>query len=389
MTPRVLLVGHAADRTGPPIGLLHFLRWLRSEADVEPEVLLLEGGDLEPAYRALAPTVVLDEWQLDPPWDTLATLAEGRARRLMPAIRRRGLARRLAGLRPPDLVYVNTAWTIRALHHLPFPVPRLVVAIHEMEVGLDLHLAPAERELLFTRADHLVAVSDAVRDNLVERHGVAPESVSVHREMIEVRPADPRPSSALRLSLGIPVDAPLVGSAGLVHWRKGADLFVHLAAGVVRHRPDAHVVWVGGDPDDAAGRAMRNDIEAGGLADRVHVVAHVEDPLAWFGAMDVFVLPAREDAFPLVCLEAGSVGVPVVCFDNGGMPELVERGAGAGGYVVPYPDVGAMVDRVVGLLDDPVERRARGAWLAGTVAAENDVSVIAPGLWEELVRWLP
>lgn len=389
MTPRVLFVGHAADRTGPPIGLLHLLGWLQANADVHPEVLLLEGGPLEPEYAALAPTVVLDEWDLDAPWGALATLAEGRAHGLLPALRRRGLARRLAGLSPPDLVYINTAWTIRALHHLPFAVPRLVVAIHELEVGLDLHLPAAERGVLFSRADHLVAVSGAVKDNLVARHGVASTEVSVHREMIEVRPWDLSASVACRRSLGIPDDAPLVGSAGLIHWRKGTDLFVHLAVGVLSHRPDAHFVWVGGTTEDAAGRALAADIDAAGLAGRVHVVAHVDDPHDWYGAMDVFVLPAREDAFPLVCLEAGSVGVPIVCFDNGGMPELVDRGPDAAGFVVPYPDVGTMAHRVVELLDDPSLRRTMGERAATVVRTENDVAAIAPGLWAELTRWLP
>jgi Glycosyltransferase Family 4 len=198
VSPTVLFVGHAADRTGPPIGLLHLARWLHAQGEVTLEFLVLEAGPLLPDYEALGTTVVLEEWRLDGPWGALATLAEGRAHRLLPGVRRRALARRLRPLTPPDLVYVNTAWTIRALRHLPFPVPALVVAIHELEVGLDLHLPPEEHEVLFGRPDHLIAVSEAVRENAVSHHGVDPADVSVHYEMIEVRPPDPEGSAGIR-----------------------------------------------------------------------------------------------------------------------------------------------------------------------------------------------
>ena len=56
----IAFFGHRADRTGAPIGLLLFLRWLRRHTSLDFDVAVSRGGDLLPAYRALAPTRVLD-----------------------------------------------------------------------------------------------------------------------------------------------------------------------------------------------------------------------------------------------------------------------------------------------------------------------------------------
>ena len=92
------------------------------------------------------------------------------------------------------------------------------------------------------------------------------------------------------------------------------------------------------------------------FADRVEFVGEVADPRGLLESADVFVLPSREDPFPLVCLEAAQSGLPVVCFaDGGGAPELVEEDAGR---VVPYLDVGAMATAVAEIVGDE-ELRAR------------------------------
>ncbi len=56
---KVLFIGHDASRTGAPLLLLHFLKWLRQETRFEFELLLQRGGDLADEYRQVAPTRIL------------------------------------------------------------------------------------------------------------------------------------------------------------------------------------------------------------------------------------------------------------------------------------------------------------------------------------------
>ena len=53
---------------------------------------------------------------------------------------------------------------------------------------------------------------------------------------------------------------------------------------------------------------------------------------------DAFCMLSREDPMPLIAIEAGAIGLPVVCFAlAGGTPDWL--GASGGGRVVPYLDV--------------------------------------------------
>src|SRR5580698_5120385 len=57
--PRILFVSHDSGRTGAPIGLLAFMRWLRANTDYEIGTLLRTSGPLEAAFRELGSTVTL------------------------------------------------------------------------------------------------------------------------------------------------------------------------------------------------------------------------------------------------------------------------------------------------------------------------------------------
>lgn len=118
----------------------------------------------------------------------------------------------------------------------------------------------------------------------------------------------------------------------------------------------------------------------------MHFVGVQADPVEWFGLLDVFALTSREDPFPLVCLEAASVGVPVVAFDNGGMPELLSQGCGS---VAAYPDVADFAWKVDELLRDPIRRRSMGERGRGLITRNHDVNVLAPKLWADIEPWLP
>ncbi len=392
MTRRVLFMSHAAERTGPPIIMLHLARWLRANTDVDFELLFLQGGELEDEFRTLAPVWILDEW--DPP--RIAAVAESIAwkvglGRFAPRLRTWALRRRMQGVRDIDVVYINTAGSVRALRYLDIGEPDVITHVHELSVGLDFHLGPEDHEIIRRRSRHYIVVSEAVRDAVAASFGVPRDQIGLRYGFVESAQSAPDPAVTLahRRSAGIPDDALVVGAAGLTHWRKAPDLFVQVARRV-RERwageHPVHFLWVGGESDGPELEPVAYDIAHAGLEDVVHFVGHQADPSPWFAAFDVLVLPAREDAFPLVCLEAAALGVPIVCFDNGGMPEFV--GDGDCGYVVPYPDLDQMADRVLALLTDNRLRRQLGDRAAERSVAAHDVEVGARGIYEELAPWL-
>ena len=389
---RVLFMSHAAERTGPPVIMLHLARWLRANTDLEFELLFLEGGELEAEFRSLAPTHILDEWE--PP--RLAVLLDSLAWKVgreewAPTIRAAFLRHRLRRIRNIDVVYINTCGSVRGLRYLRDRETATVLThVHELSVGLEYHLPPEDHELIRSRSRHYIVVSEAVARATEQSFGVPPDMVKVRYGFVEAARARPDPAvgAASRSKLGIPDDAPVVGASGLTHWRKAPDLFVQVARLVDQgwDGPAPHFVWVGGQADGDELAPIRYDVDRSGLGDRVHFLGHQEDPIPWVQAFDLLVLPAREDAFPLVCLEAAAVGVPVVCWDNGGMPEFV--GDGECGYVAHYPDLRAMADHVLTLLGDPALRRDIGARAQRRAREHHDVAVGAAAIYDELQPWL-
>lgn len=161
---------------------------------------------------------------------------------------------------------------------------------------------------------------------------------------------------AIRASLGVPPDVPVIGKAARLEPVKGHAYFLDLAERLARTHPTAHFVAVG-----AGGLldALREDARRRGLAERVHFAGYRHDIADVLSALDVVVLTSLMEGLPRVLVQAAATGVPSVSFEVEGVHEIVREGVS--GYVVPSKDVDALAARVGGLLDDPVRARAMGA----------------------------
>ena len=129
---------------------------------------------------------------------------------------------------------------------------------------------------------------------------------------------------------------------------------------------------------------LQRRMAALGLTQYVRFVGTQPNPLNYFAAFDVFTLTSRSDSFPLVVLEAATLGKPSVCFDEtGGAREFIENDCG---FVVPHLDVMAMADAVLNLLGSPDLRTRLGENAKAKVQA-YDVAVAAPKIWNVIERY--
>lgn len=392
---QVLFVSHEATRTGAPMALLHLLRWLRDNSDLEPEIAILRDGPLTADFAEVGPTTVLGT-QVDWPERTraerwLTDRGRHQAVRRLQVVRLRARIGHLAGTRH---VYLNSSESLRVLSHLRRT--RTVIAhIHELRAALGWSLGPHGADLLRTRVTHVIAAADCVAENLVRQLDLRPEDITRIYEFVDAtRVAAPpeRDPEQVRADLGLPPGAHVIGGSGWADWRKGIDLFAQLARAVARAgRGDVHLVWVGGLPEGHEGEQIRRDAARAGA--HLHLVGLQSRPHDWYRAFDVLALTSREDPYPLVGLETSLLEVPMVCFDRaGGMVELVRRspseGAGETGLVVPYLDVEAMAEGALALIDDPARRAAMGRRAAAIVRRDHEVGVAGPQVLEVIERAL-
>ena len=157
-----------------------------------------------------------------------------------------------------------------------------------------------------------------------------------------------------RKSLGLGT-GPILLCVGRLARDKG---FATAIEALARLESDARLLVLGSGPERAL---LEQTARRTGVSDRVDFLgskprAEVVHHLA---ASDVFVFPTeRDEAAPLVPLEAMAAGLPVVASDIGGGAELIE--SGKNGLLVPPASVDSLARAIDSLLADDALRRRMG-----------------------------
>jgi glycosyltransferase involved in cell wall biosynthesis len=367
----ILFISHDAGFTGAPILLLSLMRWLSSATELHLRAVLRHGGPLAPEFQKICDTF------------TVSGNAPNDIQNL----------RRFVVSSDVRLIYSNTAVCGDILQWLADLNVPTISHIHELEMGIELYGGKGLFELVKANTDHYIAASRAVYRNLIANHGLHEDSVSVIYEWMEddrlLADEEARSlRSRTRKELGIPDAAFVVGACGTIDWRKGPDLFVQLAREIVISSGgnDVYFLWIGAALESVEYKQLIHEVVTCGLDSRIHFLGTTATPLSYFSCFDVFALTSREDPFPLVCLEALSLGVPVICFeDAGGMPELLSDGCGS---IVPYLDVPSMGREILELKANPGKLKRLGMRGAELIRSRHLMSKKGPEIRDLILRFL-
>jgi glycosyltransferase involved in cell wall biosynthesis len=265
----------------------------------------------------------------------------------------------------PDVVHVNSLLMLpeaTIARRLGLPV---VIQVHEMP--------PPGR-----KRDFALRWASAVADVLIGVSGPVTELLGSHRGSNPV----------LTVQNGVPIRESqlpahhsfVAGTVGHVSRTKGTDVFLQAAALVLRTHPQIRFEHIGpthpwGDAEfEAAVQAM-----AGSAPLRNSVRFLGARPAAdAYARWSVFVLPSRQEGFPLSTLEAMAAGIPVLATSVGGVPEQIVHLQH--GILVAPGDAPAMASWIGRLHDDPDLRARLAAAGNARVRAEFTLERQAEGL---------
>jgi glycosyltransferase involved in cell wall biosynthesis len=239
--------------------------------------------------------------------------------------------------------------------------------------------------LLARSTDRIIAISPAIRDELLRDHRIGrPEQyrvVPLGFDLSALTAIDDQARAAARRSLGLDDRAHVIATVGRLTAIKQHHLFLETARLVAQ--ADASALFlIAGDGELRA--ALEETTRDFGLADRVRFLGWQRDLATIYGASDVFLLTSRNEGTPVALIESLAAGVPGVSTDVGGVGDvLVDPSVGTRVREHDAQALAIAVDEW--LRAEPRRRAARDAGRA--VAARFGIDALTDriaALYEEL-----
>lgn len=173
---------------------------------------------------------------------------------------------------------------------------------------------------------------------------------------------------------------PLVALIGRVVPIKDIKTYIRAASLVHAALPDARFVVLGPeDEDEDYASDCRTMVEELGIGEVFSFAGRV-NVAEWLPRIDLNVLTSLSEAQPLVILEAGLCGIPVVAPDVGSCREMIEGRDPAvdarGGIVTALVDPEATAEGIITLLSVHALRQSMGTALRERVLRDYEISTI-------------
>jgi glycosyltransferase involved in cell wall biosynthesis len=178
-------------------------------------------------------------------------------------------------------------------------------------------------------ADHIIAISQSTKRDLIQLLGIDPGKIDVILLGINRKIYKPRAKAWARKKLNLPPDKTILLNIGTENENKNIDRLVRIFYKLQKEYKDLLLVRVG-----LKERSVDYWIDNLGLRDKILRVGFLEDsPHLYYNAADMYICGDLSGGFGMPNLEAMASGCPVVTSETGAFPEVVSD---AGLFFDPY-----------------------------------------------------
>ncbi|HKL01643.1 MAG TPA: glycogen synthase [Desulfotignum sp.] len=211
----------------------------------------------------------------------------------------------------------------------------LVVTTHSLEphrpwkkdqLGDSYHATCWLEKTAMENADGIIAVSETMKQNVMDLYQVDPEKIQVIYNGVDTRFFRDTSRPDIIKSYGIDPTRPYILFVGRITRQKG---IMHLISAISLLDPGVQVVLCASAPDT---RDIAQEMETRVETARQELGRDIfwlsetiplQDLPVLYSHADVFVCPSVYEPFGIINLEAGACGTPVVAAAVGGIPEVV------------------------------------------------------------------
>ena len=238
----------------------------------------------------------------------------------------------------------------------------------------------ADRAVIARGSSAFVAVSREDQRRMIEVERIRPEDTLFIPNGIPAPPA--ASGNDGRAELGIPADAPVIGTVSVLRPQKALDVLLRATKILVQEFPGLRVLIAGEGDRRFALEDLATEL---GLDDTVMFLGVRTDVPDVLESLDVAVSTSDFEGSPLSVMEYMAAARPIVATRVGGVPDLIDDGVQ--GRLVDPQDPAAFAEAVAGLLRDPQGARQMGERARERRRSEFDIDVMVrrlEALYEKL-----
>lgn len=249
---------------------------------------------------------------------------------------------------------------------------------HFSSTGLSGKVKRALHQWVGRQLDFRICVSQAALTSMQKRGDVIARFASdysvIHNgiDVGKVLHNVTKTREEVRSDFGIPISSKLIMCAARLEPEKCVDTLLDAFKIVTNGGLDVHLIITG---DGSLRGALQQRIVELGLTHVVNLAGFRPDVHSIMNASDAFVLPAANEPFGLVLLEAMSLGVPTLAARSGGPLEIIEDGSN--GFLFRPNDEANLAEHILRVFNDPLQTRIVSDFGQASVREKFSSSVMA------------
>ena len=238
----------------------------------------------------------------------------------------------------PDMIHAHMLKSATMVGRINRKVPCVVTAHNIVK-----HLAP------FKHCQHVICVSDMVRDSLMDL-GYPAQKTSVIHNAVDSKLFSTARRETVRSTMGWN-DQLVVSCVARLVPAKGQTFAIHALPDLIAAIPNIKLVLIGDGPDHAKCKKLAHDL---GVENHVMLMGSRADVGDLLAATDIYLQPSIKEGFCIAFLEAMATGLACVGTHTGAIPNMIRNGGN--GLLIRPADIAAIVEAVLKLAQDQAMR---------------------------------
>lgn len=258
----------------------------------------------------------------------------------------------------PDAIFLSMGERCNIINSLSFHQGKKILTTHSIlstenkHKGMYGYLGGIISKLLYSRADHVIAVSNSVKSDLLDYAHLKSEGVSVIYNGHDLYDIEKKSLDKVEMYQG-----QVICAVGRITHAKALWHLIRSLSEVKKTIPDVVLLIVGAPEGKEDLVHLEKIIEKFNLEDNVKILGYLDNPYPYIKQSKALLSTSLFEGFGCVIVESLSLGVPIICTNSMGTTEILLGPDYSIDDEVVVTDYGKIIPKMSGnkLIDEPLE----------------------------------